>query len=51
MNPETLAALAAALAAALEASPADVAHLAVYGSLPEHPADALEEFTEAEVEE
>ncbi len=34
MNPETLAALAAALAAALEASPADVAHLAVYGSLP-----------------
>jgi hypothetical protein len=42
MHPETLAALVR-LAEVLTANPADAAALAVYGSLPEHLADAIED--------
>lgn len=42
MHPDTLAALEQ-LAAALLANPADALALAIYGHLPEHVADALDD--------
>lgn len=45
MHPDTIAALRL-LVLALEAHPEDLAELAVYGDLPEHLADALDDYTD-----
>jgi hypothetical protein len=47
MHPDTLAALRLLLLA-LEAHPEDLAELAVYGDMPAHLADALDDYTSAD---
>ena len=47
MHPDTLAALRL-LASALAAHPDDLTALVIYGNIPEHLADALDDYTSAD---